>query len=154
MNAACSNVVERQGYHHQSVGVRGVWAIVIIATAIALPACLPSVNQTTWSALDRSGQVTLSASSETAHKWVDQCQSQRSGMQLSALGTVGLSLATGVAAGASMGMEEGGNRTMVSLGAVAGAALSAYLGMRAWYGAKLYSTMCMAFEGTEVPPEE
>lgn len=154
MNAACSNVVEKQGYKHQSGSVHAVWKVVMIATALALPACLPTVNQTTWSAMDRGGQVSLSAHSEVAHKWVAQCKSQQSSLQLSALGTVALSLASGTAAGVAMGMEDGSNRTMMGIGAVLGSALSAYLGLRTWYGAKLYSTMCLAFEGTEVPPEE
>lgn len=130
-----------------------VRAILIATVAIALSACMPTVNQTTWSALDRGGQVSLTANSDTAQKWVAQCKSQRTGLELSALATAGLSLATGTAAGASMALE-GSNRTATAVGAVLGAALSAYLGLRTWYGARLYSTMCMAYEGMEVVPEE
>lgn len=127
--------------------------VMSIIMVVALSACLPMVNQTTWSTQSRGGgDVTLSAAYDNAQKWAAQCNAQRSGLELSALGTAGLSLATGTAAGATLAVDES-QQTWVALGAVLGAVVSSYLGVRTWYGARLYSKICMAYEGEQAQAE-
>lgn len=123
--------------------MRAILSILLVA---ALAGCVPTVGQTTWSTSGHSGNVTLSAAYDNAQRWAAQCDAQRKGLGLSALGAGVLSLASGVAAGASLTMEDT-QQTSVAIGALVGGLLASYLGLRTWYGVQLYSTICMAYEG-------
>jgi hypothetical protein len=122
--------------------------IIVATIAALLVGCLPSVQQTTWSA-QPGAVVTLTAERAPAQAWVQQCRALRNGGTLPIIGALLAGSASGAAAGASMAADNGG--TMLNVGAAIGAAVTIYLGVRSWYSARLYSSACMAWDGAEKP---